>query len=108
MLLCQQMASAQAQRQKDRSFFPANHSFIQYTGRIDFSNPQLPRFWQPGVYIDFSFEGNDCAIILNDEVLYGTKHNYIEIVLDGKAKRIKTTKKRDTIFVAQNVGEGTP
>jgi hypothetical protein len=39
------------------NFFPANNPNIQYTGRIDFSNPLLPRFWQPGVYIETKFIG---------------------------------------------------
>ena len=34
-------------QQNSISFFAADHPNIQYTGRIDFSNPKLPRFWQP-------------------------------------------------------------
>ncbi|HWA05371.1 MAG TPA: hypothetical protein VG961_02405, partial [Ignavibacteria bacterium] len=33
------------------SLFSAKDTRIQYTGRIDFSDPSLPRFWSPGVYI---------------------------------------------------------
>ena len=34
-------------QQKSLSFFEADHPYIQYTGRIDFTNPKLPRFWHP-------------------------------------------------------------
>ena len=87
-------------------FFPANHPFIQYTGRIDFTNPKLPRFWQPGVYITAKFGGETCEMILNDEILWGTKHNYLEIVVDGKAVRLQTKTKHDTISVAKNLSAG--
>jgi hypothetical protein len=29
-------------------WYTADDPRIQYMGRIDFSNPQLPRFWAPG------------------------------------------------------------
>lgn len=89
------------------SFFAADHPFIQYTGRIDFTNPKLPRFWQPGVYITTKFTGSYCEIILNDEVLWGKNHNYIEIVVDGVAKRLQTKTAHDTIVVASSLSPGT-
>lgn len=80
-------------------FYEADHSYIQYTGRIDFTNHKLPRFWQPGVYISFSFRGRFCDIIMNDEVLWGKNQNYLELVVDGKPKRIQTKSNRDTINI---------
>ena len=88
------------------NFFPANHSFIQYTGRIDFTNPKLPRFWQPGVYFTARFSGTHCEVILNDEVLWGKNHNYLEVVIDGKPVRLQTKSATDTITVADNLAEG--
>jgi lysophospholipase L1-like esterase len=93
-------------QQKSLSFFAADHPNIQYTGRIDFSNPKLPRFWQPGVYVSTKFTGPDCEVILNDEVLWGKNHNYLEVVVDGKPARLQTKAKRDTIKVAQNLSAG--
>jgi hypothetical protein len=86
--------------QEKLSFFKADDPYIQYTGRIDFTNPVLPRFWQPGVYITMKFSGTSCEVILNDEVLWGVDHNYIEVVVDGKAVRLQTKKKTDTIQAA--------
>jgi hypothetical protein len=88
------------------SFFAADDPNIQYIGRIDFSNPKLPRFWQPGVYITAKFKGSTCDVILNDEVLWGKNQNYLEIVVDDKPVRLQTKSKRDTIRVAENLSPG--
>jgi hypothetical protein len=93
-------------QQAPLSFFAADNPNIQYTGRIDFSNPKLPRFWQPGVYITAKFAGPKCVVILNDEVLWGQDHNYLEVVVDGKPVRLQTKSKCDTITVAENLSEG--
>ncbi|HEY9047054.1 MAG TPA: SGNH/GDSL hydrolase family protein, partial [Ohtaekwangia sp.] len=88
-------------------FFAADHPDIQYTGRIDFSNPKLPRFWAAGVYIQFKFKGPSCAVILNDEVLWGTSHNYLEIAVDGqKPYKIQLHSKTDTLTVAKGLSRG--
>ena len=73
-------------------FFAANNPFIEYTGRIDFSDPLKPKFWSSGVYVKFRFKGTGCEITVNDEMLYGNSHNYIEIVVDDqKPYRLQTT-----------------
>jgi lysophospholipase L1-like esterase len=94
------------ERKNDLNFFSADHPYIQYTGRIDFTNPKRPRFWQPGVSITMKFTGADCQVILNDEILWDTKHNYLEIVVDGNVIRIQTKTKTDTITVARNLSAG--
>jgi len=88
------------------NFFAADNSNIQYTGRIDFTNPKLPRFWQPGVYIQTKFLGPDCYIIVKDEELWGNKHNYLEVVVDGRPVRLQTKSKQDTIAVARGLTAG--
>lgn len=87
-------------------FYAADDPLIQYVGRIDFSNKQIPRFWQPGVYISIKFKGSECDVILNDEILWGKDHNYIEIVVDGNAYRTQTKSKTDTIKVKNVIGSG--
>ncbi|MBK6937870.1 MAG: acetyl xylan esterase [Chitinophagaceae bacterium] len=97
-LICiQAVCFASAQPEQNLLFFKPDNPLIQYTGRIDFFKPQMPRFWQPGVYINFAFKGDDCEIILNDEVLWGNNHNYIELVVDGREYRMQTKSKCDTI-----------
>jgi hypothetical protein len=82
------------------NFFKPSHPYFQYTGRIDFSNPDKPRFWSSGVYITAKFKGKYCKIILNDEFRYGSYHNYIEVLVDHeKPIRLKTKGKTDTVDV---------
>ncbi len=73
-----------------KDFYKADNSLIQYYGRIENQNPALPKFWAPGVYIKAKFEGTLCSFFLNDQVLYGNVHNYIEVIVDGKEFRIQT------------------
>lgn len=87
--------------------YPANDQRIQYVGRIDFRNPTKPRFWSPGVYITARFKGTSCEVMLNDQELYGTTHNYIEIAIDDqKPFRVQTTGKENVIKAAENLSEG--
>ena len=67
-----------------KTFNDAGNPLIQYTGRIEKTTKSLIRFWAPGVYVNAKFQGNSCTIYLNDEVLYGNVHNYIEIVIDDQ------------------------
>ncbi len=88
-------------------FFAAADPRIQYTGRVDFSNPNLPRFYAPGVYISLSFSGNVCELILNDEELYGKNHNYVSYILDDlPAKKIKLTKAKNVLNLGSGLGNG--
>lgn len=92
---------------KKLSFFAADNPNIQYVGRIDFSHPKRPRFWQPGIYFTTRFTGTRCEVILNDEVLWGKNHNYLEVVVDGQPVRLQTKAATDTIVVADGLKEGT-
>jgi lysophospholipase L1-like esterase len=88
------------------TFFRADNPTIRYVGRIDYSNPQMPRFWCPGTYFQFRFSGSRCSIIVNDEMLYGKFHNYLEIVLDNQQPiRIKMKGKTDTILIADGIAD---
>lgn len=92
-------ASKSHAQQSKLIFFEADHPYIQYTGRIDFTKTKLPRFWQPGVYITTKFIGPVCEVVLNDEELWGKNHNYVELIVDGKTIRFQTKAKRDTIRI---------
>lgn len=94
-------------RQDAMPLIEADQKDIQYVGRIDFTNPKLPRFWSPGVYIKARFRGPACDVVLNDEVLYGTSHNYVEIAVDDQTPfRVQTTGKTNTIHVASGLSDG--
>ena len=84
--------------------FRADHKYYQYTGRVDFSNPERPRFWSPGVYIAAAFRGTTCDMLINDEELGGYSNNYIEVSIDGgKPIRLQTTGKTNTITIAKGL-----
>jgi hypothetical protein len=58
----------------------ANNKLIEYTGRIDFSNPESPEFSYSGVSIRACFTGTSIAMIMDDNV----GKNYYNLILDGK------------------------
>lgn len=86
--------------------YSADHPFFQYTGRVDFSDPKTPRFWQPGVYISARFEGSSCEIMLRDEMMGGVVHNYIEVVIDNRPRRFRLNEKENTLLVVTDLSEG--
>jgi hypothetical protein len=86
------------------SFFAADHTLLRYTGRIDFSDLQLPKFYQPASYVEAAFKGKSCGIIVADQQLWGNQ-NYLEVVIDGVEHRIQTNTARDTFFF-ENLGNG--
>jgi hypothetical protein len=90
---------ASSHAQVDDIFYPADHPGFEYNGRIDFSDVKAPRFWQPGVYIRFRVRGMHCRIILRDEELWGKNHNYLELIVNGEARRLQTKSKNDTLVV---------
>ena len=62
----------------------ADNSFIEYTGRIDFSKPLAPKFSFSGVSIKASFQGTSISVLLNDE---GSSNEY-NIIVDNVINRI--------------------
>ncbi len=94
-------------KERPAAFFSAGNKLIQYVGRIDFTNPALPLYWQPGVYVTARFTGTFCNVVVEDEMLGGNNHNYLEIVVDDTVLyRIQTKGKRDTIRVAKGLTNG--
>lgn len=87
-------------------FIAADDKNIQYTGRIDFSDPKKPKFWTAGVYIQAKFKGTSCEIIVDDEERGGS-HNYLMISIDkGTPFKVKTSAKSNTLTVAENLTPG--
>lgn len=80
--------------------FTANNKLFQYTGRIDFSDPIKPRFWSSGVYVKMRFKGKGAEVVVNDQMLYGNSHNYIDITIDDqKPYRVQTTDVTDNFKI---------
>jgi lysophospholipase L1-like esterase len=88
--------------------FKADNANIHYIGRINFINPQVPRFWAAGVYIKAKFKGPVCEVLLNDENVYGTYYNSIEIAVDNQAPyKVALTAKENSIKVTGDLSKTT-
>jgi Carbohydrate esterase 2 N-terminal/GDSL-like Lipase/Acylhydrolase family len=61
--------------------YTADDPNIQYSGRIDASDPKAPKFSASGVTVTAKFKGNSIAVRLQDEFRYG-RHNYYDAILD--------------------------
>ena len=103
LLLTLKYQATAGQAKDSIRLFEADNPFYQYVGRIDFSNARQPRIWSPGVYITAKFKGTYCELLVNDQELWGKNHNYLEIVIDGKAKRIQTTARNNQIIIAEGL-----
>jgi len=94
-------------KQNNTKFYQANHPYIQYTGRMDLSNPLKPKVWASGAYVQFKFKGGFCSAQINDEMRWGTSLNYLEIKIDEQpAYRIQLKGKTNTIVLAEGLTAG--
>lgn len=92
---------------KDSSTYSAFDKRIQYTGRIQWSNPQGPVMWAPGAYMDIAFEGSYCILEITDEHRYGIHHNFLVIQVDDEEPtRIALKEKHNRIVLAQHLTPG--
>ena len=80
----------------------ANNPLIEYSGRIDFSNPMTPRFSYSGVSIRASFQGTSISILLNDE---GSSNEY-NVIVDNVIKRIKVSQGLTMYPIASGLSNG--
>ena len=62
-----------------------DHPNIQYRGRIEFSNPQVPRFSMPSSSIKIKFKGTTLKGVFSGKNFGGNGLSYLYIVVDGKA-----------------------
>ncbi len=85
------------------TFFPSNHEYLRFTGRIEKSDPEWPRLYQPGIYLEAAFAGESCKIIVRDQQLWGENQNYLQVVLDGQSTRIQTKGALDTIEISVEI-----
>ena len=83
-------------------FFSPADSGIRITGRTLPMGEDTIRFWQPGVQLEFMFEGDSCDIYLGDEMRWGTNLNYIQLSVDGDSKRLQLKGRRDTLRIGAN------
>jgi Carbohydrate esterase 2 N-terminal/GDSL-like Lipase/Acylhydrolase family/Secretion system C-terminal sorting domain len=83
---------------------PAGNGLIEYTGRIDFSDPDAPKFSYSGVSIRACFTGTSIGMIMDDN----TGQNYYNLILDGKLlDTVKITTGKKTYKIADGLENTT-
>ena len=81
------------------TILPTN-TLIEYTGRIDFSNPNAPEFSYSGVSIRANFNGSSISMVMNDDI----GQNYFNIILDGKVlDRVHVTQGTKEYILAEGL-----
>jgi lysophospholipase L1-like esterase len=79
----------------------ADDPHIQYSGRVDFSDPRKPRFSWPGVSITAVFDGQKCDIrLLDGESDYN-------VFLDGKLHAVLRTDPSQNLYPLEKLDKGT-
>jgi Carbohydrate esterase 2 N-terminal/GDSL-like Lipase/Acylhydrolase family len=64
----------------------ADDPYIQYSGRIDFSDPKTAVYASPGVSVSIRFVGTGISALLGDEFRSGTERGFHDIILDGQVR----------------------
>lgn len=99
ILLAANISFVSCNQEETIQHFSAHDNSIRITGRVDDSRKDTIRFWQPGVQIEFEFKGDECDIYVGDEILWGSNHNYIQLVVDGEATRGILKTANDTLRI---------
>lgn len=83
-------------------FLPADHTYIQYFGRWDMSDPAHPKHAWPGTYVLLKFTGTSLGVKMDDNL------NYYNIYIDGGfAGILKGNQEGDVEYVlARGLEEG--
>lgn len=85
-------------------FFSADHDAFRLMGRFDTTHQQFARCWAPGTAVEVGFTGTFCEIEIQDEVRFGTCHNYIVVVIDDlPPQRIQLKAERNIILIADDL-----
>ncbi len=88
---------------KPFEFHKASHPNIEYTGRIDFSNPEKPKLSGAASYIQITFTGTHCTVYFKDQYLY-QNHNYMTAILDDEyLGRFQIERRKQTYDLAKDL-----
>lgn len=77
---------------------------LQYSGRIDDSNPKRPEFIFPASSLTFAFRGTGAAVVICNRKAYWD--NYVGIIVDGIQKKVLLPDKGSArIVLAEGLNE---
>ncbi|MDX1416187.1 MAG: SGNH/GDSL hydrolase family protein [Candidatus Promineifilaceae bacterium] len=88
-------------RETSAAFISPNNPLIRYTGRIDFTDPERPKFDWPAVTIEAAFEGSSVAVLLDDGA------NFYNVTVDGETSVLQTRPDQQRYLLAEDLGRGT-
>lgn len=92
----------QGQR-KSVYFFTGADERIRKVGRFIEGADGQPQAYAPGAYLEFSFSGPNCEVLLEDEQRFGRHHNFIVYQIDQQAPvRLELTRKFNRIILKGN------
>jgi hypothetical protein len=77
-----------------------DNPLIQYSGRIDFSNPREPRFDWPGVSLTVKFQGYSIGFLLEDG------NNNFEVQVDGQPATVWVTQPDQDLYSLSDLSSG--
>ncbi len=84
---------------------PATHEYFNYSGRIDWQDPQAPAFGFPGTVVEFKFTGTSLKLELAEDNWGGG--NYIDVYLDNNPQPVTIElKPQGKQAVVYNIAEG--
>jgi lysophospholipase L1-like esterase len=79
--------------------YDADDANIQYTGRIDYTNPKQPKFSLAATYMTVRFKGTGVSVLLKDEHRWGKWRNYYDAIVDGMV--VKKIRPDDDVSVVK-------
>jgi hypothetical protein len=86
--------------QAQNNTISAANSMIQYSGRVDFSNPEAPRFDWPGISITAAFHGTSIGFLLDDA---GNNYN---VIVDGQPNTVWAASASQPLYTIDNLPLG--
>ncbi len=92
---------------QDSAYYKGDDKRIHYTGRIDYSEKNAPKYWSSGAYLQLKFKGTYCVLLIEDQVRWGKIHNYVEIIIDDSiVRRVQLKEVNNRLVVAENLPDG--
>ncbi len=77
-----------------------DNPLIQYSGRIDFSDPKRPRFDWPGVSLSVRFKGRSLGFLLEDG------GNDYDVKVDGQTAKVWVTQPDHDLYTLDGLSDG--
>ncbi len=102
IIICNASVKAQA-----KNIISPSDIYIQYMGRIDFSNPEKPLFAYPNVTIKAKFEGTSIDVMIQNYKGSSFSANYFVSIIDGGTPiKFIVTSEQQIYSIAQNLSAG--